>query len=97
MKTKRNPQNSFIQQENKTKTKKYNPIKKQKRRIKKKDEEILKIARDFYSELYTKAQIKEQEQENFLSSYDRKISVDWHPNLTKPFEEKELFQALKSM
>ena len=25
------------------------------------------------------------------------ISNNWHPSLTKPFEEKELFQALKSM
>ena len=27
----------------------------------------------------------------------RQISNNWHPSLTKPFEEKELFQALKSM
>ena len=61
------------------------------------DKEILKIAKDFYSDLYKKAQTNEQEQENFLNKYDKKISNNWHPNLTKPFEEKELFQALKSM
>ena len=63
-------------------------LKNKKEELKKKDEEILKIARDFYSELYTKAQIKKQEQGNFLSSYDRKISIDWHPNLTNRLKKK---------
>ena len=27
----------------------------------------------------------------------KKISNNWHPSLKKPFEDKELFQALKSM
>ena len=65
--------------------------------LKTEDKEILKIAKDFYSDLYKKAQINEQEQENFLNKYDKEISNNWHPHLTKPFEEKELFQALKSM
>ena len=44
----------------------------------------------------TQTQTNEQEQENFLNRYNKKISNDWHPGLTKTFEEKELFQALKS-
>ena len=65
--------------------------------LKTEDKEILKIAKDFYSDLYKKAKTNEQEQEIFLKKYEKKISNNWHPNLTKPFEEKELFQALKSM
>ena len=65
--------------------------------IKTEDKEILKIAKEFYSDLYKKAQTNEQEQEIFLNKYNKKISNDWHPNLIKPFEENELFQALKSM
>ena len=65
--------------------------------LKTEDEEILKIAKEFHSELYKNAKINEQEQENFLNKYDKKNSNNWHPSLTKPFEEKELFQALKSM
>ena len=60
------------------------------------NKEILKIAKEYYSDLCKKAQTNEQEQENFLNKYNKKISNDWHPNLTKPFEEIELFQALKS-
>ena len=63
--------------------------------LKTEDKEILKKAKEFYLDLYKKAQTNEQE--NFLNRYNKKISNDWHPNLTKPFEENELFQALKSM
>ena len=100
MKTWRNPQNSFKQQKNKIKIRKKKNITKFKnkiRELKAEDEEILKIANKFYSDLYKKAQINEQEQENFLNKYDKKISNNWHLSLTKLFEEKELFQALKSM
>ena len=65
--------------------------------LKTEDKQILKIAEVFYSDLYKKAQTNEQEQENFLNKYNQNISNDWHPKLTKPFEENELFQALKSM
>ena len=65
--------------------------------LKTEDKEILKIAQEFYSDLYKKAQTNQQEQETFLSEYNKKISNEWHLSLTKPFEEKELFQALKSM
>ena len=65
--------------------------------LKTEDKEILKIAKEFYSDLYKKAQTNEQEQEIFLNKYNKKISNDWHPNLTKPLEENELFKALKSM
>ena len=41
--------------------------------------------------------MNEQEQDNFLNKFERKISNNWHPSLTTSFEEKELFQALKSM
>ena len=44
----------------------------------------------------TQTQTNEQEQENFFNKYNKKISNDWHLSLTKTFEEKELFQALKS-
>ena len=65
--------------------------------LKTEGKEILKIAKEFYSDLYKKAQKNEQEQEHFLNKYNKKISNDWHPNLTEPLEENELFQALKSM
>ena len=65
--------------------------------LKTKDEDILKIAEEFYSELYKKVQINEQEQENFLNKYEKQISNNWHPRLITFFEEKELFEALKSM
>ena len=65
--------------------------------LKTKDEDILKIAEEFYSELYKKVQINEQEQENFLNKYEKQISNNWHPRLTTFSEEKELFEALKSM
>ena len=57
--------------------------------LKTEDKEILKIPKEFYSDLYKKAQTNEQEQENFLNKYNKKNSNDWHPNLTKPFEENE--------
>ena len=57
---------------------------------------MLKIAKEFFSDLLTQTQTNKQEQENFLSKYNKKISNNWHPSLTKTFEEKELFQALKS-
>ena len=63
--------------------------------LKTKDEDILKIAEEFYSELYKKVQINEQE--NFLNKYEKQISNNWHPRLITFFEEKELFEALKSM
>ena len=70
-------------------------LKNKKGQLKTEDKEILKTAKEFYLDLYKKAQTNEQE--NFLNRYNKKISNDWHPNLTKPFEENELFQALKSM
>ena len=65
--------------------------------VKSENEEILKIAKDYYTELYKKAQTNQDEQEIFLNKYEKEISNDWHPKLTKTFEEKEIFQALKSM
>ena len=65
--------------------------------LKTKDEEILKIAQEFYSDLYKKAEINKKEQENLIKKYDKKISNNWHPSLINPFEEKELYQALKTM
>ena len=53
------------------------------------------MAEEFYSELYQKAQITKQEQENFLNKYQKQISNNSHPRLTTSFEEKELFEALK--
>ena len=32
-----------------------------------------------------------------MNKYEKEISNNWHPKLTKTFEEKEIFQALKSM
>ena len=71
-------------------------LKNKKGELKTEDKEILKKAKEFYSDLYKKAQINEQEQENFLNKCNKKISNNWHPSLAKPFEEKELFQTLKS-
>ena len=65
--------------------------------IQTKDDEILKIAQEFYTDLYKKAETNKKEQENLILKYDKKISNDWHPSLTNLFEEKELYQALKSM
>ena len=65
--------------------------------VKSEDEEILQIAKEYYTELYKKAQTNQEQQETFLNKYEKEISNDWHPKLTKIFEEKEIFQALKSM
>ena len=93
----KNPENFFIRQKNKIRTKKnITKLKNKNGELKTEDQEILKIAKEFYSDLYKKAPTNEQEPENFLNKYNKKISNDWHPNLTKPFEENELFQALKS-
>ena len=43
--------------------------------LKTEDKEILKIAKDFYSDLYQKAETDEEEQENFLNKYNKKIPV----------------------
>ena len=67
------------------------------RELKTKHEDILKITEEFYSELYQKAEISEQEQENFLIKYEKEISNNWHASLTTSFEEKELFKALIGM
>ena len=72
-------------------------LKNKNRELKTKDEEILKIAQEFYSDLYKKAEINKKEQENLIKKYDKKISNNWHPSLINPFEEKELYQALKTM
>ena len=64
--------------------------------LKTKDEEILQIATEFYSDLYKKAEINKKEQENLIKKY-KKISNNWHPSLINPFEEKELYQASKTM
>ena len=65
--------------------------------LKTKDEEILQIGKEFYSNLYKKAEINKKEQENLIKKYDQKISNNWHPSLINPFDEKELYQALKTM
>ena len=65
--------------------------------LKTKDEEILQIAKEFYSDLYKKAEINKKEQENLIKKCDQKMSNNWHPSLINPFEEKELYQALKTM
>ena len=52
----------------------------------KSEEEILKIAKEYYAELYKKAQTNQKEQENFLTKYEKKISNNCHPKLMKPFE-----------
>ena len=96
MKTKKNPRNFFIRQKNQTK-KNINSLKNKNGEVKSENEEILKIAKDYYTELYKKAQTNQDEQEIFLNKYEKEISNDWHPKLTKTFEEKEIFQALKSM
>ena len=64
--------------------------------LKTEDKEILKIAQEFYSDLYKKAQQTNKNKKPF-TKYNKKISNEWHLSLTKPFEEKELFQARKSM
>ena len=92
------PTKFFYAAEKQNQNKKSNTkLKNKNGEFKTEDEEILKIAREFHSELYKNAKINEQEQENFLNKYDKKNSNNWHPSLTKTFEEKELFQALKSM
>ena len=61
------------------------------------DEEIVKIEKEYYIELYKKAPTNQDEQETFLNKNEKEISNDWHPKLTKTFHEKEIFQAIKSM
>ena len=92
----KNPQNFFIQQKNNQNKKNITKLKNKNGELKTEDKEILKIAEEFCSDLHKKAQTTEQEQENFLNKYNKKISNHWYPNLTKPFEENELLPALKS-
>ena len=61
-------------------------LKNKNRELKTKDEEILKIAQEFYSDLYKKAEINKKR----TRKPDKKISNNWHPSLINPFEEKEL-------
>ena len=64
---KKNQQNFFIKQKSKIKTKKnIMKLKNKNGELKTEGKEILKITKDFYSDLYKKAQTNEQEQENFL-------------------------------
>ena len=53
-------------------------LKNKNRELKTEDKEILKIAKEIYADLYKRAPINEQEQENFLNKYDKKISKFWH-------------------
>ena len=43
--------------------------------IKTEDKEILKTAKEFYSDLLTQTQTNEQEQENFLNKYNKKFQT----------------------
>ena len=43
--------------------------------LKTEDKEILKIAQEFYSDLYKKAQTNQQEQETFLTEYNKKFQT----------------------
>ena len=65
--------------------------------VKSQDEETLEIAKEYYTELYKKAETNQDEQETFLNKYEKGISNEWHPKLMKTFEEKEILEALKSM
>ena len=51
-----------------------------------------------YSDIYKKAQRKGKNKKIISTNILKKQkSNNWHTNLTKPFEENELFHALKSM
>ena len=85
-----------IEKQNQTK-KSITSLKNRNGEVKSEDEKILKIAKEYYTDLYNKAQTNQEEQETLLNKYEKEISNDWHPKLTKTFEVKEIFQALKSM
>ena len=91
MKTKRNPRNFFKRQNSIT------SLKNKHGKVKSEDEEVVKIEKEYYIELYKKAPTNQDEQETFLDKNEKEISNDWHPKLTKTFHEKEIFQAIKSM
>ena len=50
-------------------------IKNKKGAIQTKDDEILKIAQEFYSDLYKKAETNKKEQENLIKKYDKKYQT----------------------
>ena len=62
-----------MRQKNQIRTKKnITKLKNKNGEIKTEDQEILIIAKEFYSDLYKKTQTNEQEQEIFLNKYNQK-------------------------
>ena len=60
--------------------------------IKTEDQEILKIAKEFYSDQYKKSQTNKQEQESFLNQYDKKMPNNWHTSLKNLLKKKNSFK-----
>ena len=61
-------------------------LKNKNRELKTKDEEILKIAQEFYSDLYKKAEINKKEQENLIKNTIKNIK-QLAPQSNKPKEK----------
>lgn len=60
---------------------------------------MLKIAKEYYTLTFIKNPKEREKNKKIISTniFKKQKSNNWHPNLTKPFEENELFHALKSM
>ena len=69
-----------MQRKNKIRTKKtITKLKNKNGELKTKDEEILKIAQEFYSDLYKKAAINKQEQANLVKNMTKKYQTIGNP------------------
>ena len=71
------PTKFFYTAEKQNQTKKsITSLKNKNGEVKSENEEILKIAKDYYTELYKKAQTNQDEQETFLNKYEKEISEE---------------------
>ena len=72
LKTKKNPRIFLSSRKTKSKQKNKTKLKNKNGEIKTEVKEILKIAKEFWSDLHKKTPTNEQGQENFLNKYDKK-------------------------
>ena len=80
----------------KSKQKKYNQTEKQKRRNKNRRQRNTENSQRILLRPFDSDTNKRTRTRKLSQQIQQKISKDWHPSLTKTFEKKELFQALKS-
>ena len=59
------------------------------------NENIIRIATNFYKNLYTSEKVNEKVQRNLLRNIKTKLSKEQKSNLDKPITREEVFDAIK--